>query len=41
MEGTLMKKFNYLEFILLLLQLDLLLDDFDIEYLVVKRTTKK
>jgi hypothetical protein len=36
-----MKKFNYLEFILLLLQLDLLLDDFDIEYLVVKRTTKK
>jgi hypothetical protein len=41
MEDTLMKKFSYLEFILLLMQLDLLLDEFDIEYLVVKRTTKK
>jgi hypothetical protein len=41
MEDTLMKKFSYFEFILLLMQLDLLLDEFDIEYLVVKRTTKK
>jgi hypothetical protein len=36
-----MKKFSYFEFMLLLMQLDMLLDEFDIEYLVVKRTTKK
>jgi hypothetical protein len=36
-----MKNFSYFELILLLMQLDMLLDDFDIEYLVVKRTTKK
>jgi hypothetical protein len=36
-----MKKFNYFELMLLLMQIDILLDELDIEYLVVKRRNKK